>query len=83
LPAFGDAVWDTLWLPGERGIVGKTLHTLTGYIERPSSIQIVAYLATLACALMFDVDSRGRAVPSPPDASEAAGMATHLAQSRL
>jgi high-affinity iron transporter len=40
--------WDTSrWLP-ESGLAGKILHTLIGYAERPSVLQICVYAATLA-----------------------------------
>lgn len=40
-------VWDTShWLP-ESSLLGKLLHTLIGYTERPSVAQLCIYLATL------------------------------------
>lgn len=41
-------VWDTShWLP-ESSLLGKLLHTLIGYTERPSLLQLAVYLTTLA-----------------------------------
>jgi high-affinity iron transporter len=48
VPALGAAVWDTSRILSERSLFGQLLHTLIGYDARPSGIQIVVYLATLA-----------------------------------
>ena len=41
-------VWDTSWLLSEGSLFGHLLRTLIGYTERPSELQLVVYLATLA-----------------------------------
>jgi high-affinity iron transporter len=44
----GTRLWDSSsWLPQD-SIVGRLLHTLVGYNDRPTELQLVAYLATLA-----------------------------------
>ena len=43
----GNTVWDTSWLLPEGSILGKLLHTLIGYTERPTELQLVAYIGTL------------------------------------
>jgi high-affinity iron transporter len=40
-------VWDTSWILSEGSIVGHMLHTLIGYTERPSELQLVTYVAIL------------------------------------
>jgi high-affinity iron transporter len=41
-------LWDSSgWLPQD-GIIGRMLHTLIGYTDRPTELQLIAYLATLA-----------------------------------
>jgi len=40
-------VWDTSWLLSEGSIFGRLLHTLIGYTERPTELQLVVYVATL------------------------------------
>lgn len=47
LPPLGYGIWDTSHILSERSIPGQLLHTLIGYIERPSGIQILFYLGTL------------------------------------
>jgi high-affinity iron transporter len=45
--AFDRTVWDTSWLLSEGSIVGRLLHTLIGYTERPTEMQLLVYIATL------------------------------------
>ena len=46
--ALGETVWNTSALLSDRGIAGRILHTLIGYSDQPSLMQLLAYLATLA-----------------------------------
>ncbi len=41
-------VWDTSWLLSDDSLVGRLVHTLVGYTDRPSGAQLVIYLATVA-----------------------------------
>jgi high-affinity iron transporter len=43
----GDTAWDTSWLLSEQSLFGRLLHTLIGYTERPSGMQLIVYVATL------------------------------------
>ena len=43
----GNIVWDTSWLLSDSSIMGKLLHTLIGYTERPTELQLTAYIGTL------------------------------------
>jgi high-affinity iron transporter len=40
-------VWDTSWILSEGSLFGKLLHTLIGYTERPTELQLMVYIATL------------------------------------
>jgi len=40
-------VWDSSWLLSEKSLLGTALHTLIGYTDQPSGIQLVVYVATL------------------------------------
>ena len=40
-------VWDTSWLLSDGSLFGKLLHTLIGYTERPTEMQLMTYIATL------------------------------------
>jgi high-affinity iron transporter len=46
--AFGAIVWDTSWLLPDGTFLGRAMHTLIGYTDRPTGMQLVAYLAVLA-----------------------------------
>ncbi|NNC23567.1 iron permease [Salinisphaera sp. USBA-960] len=48
LPALGNSIWDTSWLLTEHSLVGRILHILIGYTQRPSGIQLLFYIAALA-----------------------------------
>lgn len=48
LTAFGSTVWDTSWLLSDGSILGKALHTLIGYSDQPTGMQLLVYAATLA-----------------------------------
>ncbi len=40
-------LWDTSWLLSEKSIFGRLLHTLIGYIDQPTEMQLLVYIATL------------------------------------
>ena len=46
--ALGDAVWNTSSVLADNSVAGRVLHTLLGYTDRPTELQLVVYLATLA-----------------------------------
>lgn len=39
--------WDTSWLIDEGSITGRLLHTLIGYAQSPSELQVLVYIITL------------------------------------
>ncbi len=45
--ALDRTVWDTSWLLSDGSLLGKLLHTLIGYTERPTEMQLMTYIATL------------------------------------
>jgi high-affinity iron transporter len=48
ITAFRTKVWDTSWLLPDSSILGRMLHVLVGYTDKPTALQVLAYLATLA-----------------------------------
>jgi high-affinity iron transporter len=49
----GQRLWDSSgWLPQD-SVVGRLLHTLIGYTDRPTELQLLAYLGTLAAMAML------------------------------
>ena len=58
-----DNVWDTsAWLP-QGGIVGRALHALMGYNERPTLLQVIVYVAVLVSMALL---MRAAAPPRKP-----------------
>ena len=49
--ALSQTAWDTSALLSDKSLPGRALHTLIGYTDRPSILQIVAFVATLAAIL--------------------------------
>jgi high-affinity iron transporter len=47
MPSFGQ-IWDSSALLSQDSIMGKILHAMLGYSERPSGIQLIFYAATFA-----------------------------------
>jgi high-affinity iron transporter len=46
--ALDETVWDTSWILSDSSYLGKALHTLIGYVDQPTAMQVVVYAATLA-----------------------------------
>ena len=40
-------VWDSGWLVSDSSLLGKALHTLIGYTDQPTAMQLAVYLAIL------------------------------------
>jgi high-affinity iron transporter len=51
LPMLGDKLWDTSGILRDDSIVGRALHALIGYSDRPSGVQVLAFVATLAALI--------------------------------
>ena len=48
ISVMGQRLWDSSGWLSQDSIVGRLMHTLIGYTDRPSELQLVAYVATLA-----------------------------------
>jgi high-affinity iron transporter len=46
-------VWDSAWLLSEASIAGRTMHTLVGYTDQPTQMQLLVYLAVLIVTVML------------------------------
>lgn len=69
LPELVPAVWDSGHLLSENSIAGKILHALIGYSERPSAMQLLWYVGTVAVITGLMYATRGRKPKAPPKAS--------------
>jgi high-affinity iron transporter len=54
-------LWDSSWLLSEESWPGRILHVLVGYMDRPSLMQAIVYVATIAGILLLA--STRRAAP--------------------
>lgn len=47
ITVLSDTLWDSSWLLSDKSIPGRVLHTLVGYADQPSGLQVAAWLITL------------------------------------
>ena len=47
LTAMDTIVWDSGWLLSDKSFLGRALHTLVGYNDQPTAMQLTVYLAVL------------------------------------
>ncbi len=53
LTAFDQTVWDTSWILSDSSLLGRALHTLIGYVDQPTAMQLMAYTATLTVMIVL------------------------------
>jgi len=53
LTALDQTVWDTSWILSEASFLGRALHTLIGYVDQPTAMQLIVYAATLAAIMVL------------------------------
>jgi high-affinity iron transporter len=51
-------LWDTTWLLSEESWPGRILHVLIGYMDRPTLMQAIVYLATVAVIVALAISRR-------------------------
>jgi len=51
--ALDETVWDTSWILSDSSFLGRALHTLIGYVDQPTAMQLVVYLATLGTIIVL------------------------------
>jgi high-affinity iron transporter len=51
--ALDQTVWDTSWILSDSSFLGRALHTLIGYVDQPTAMQVVVYAMTLSIILML------------------------------
>ena len=51
IPSLGEQLWDTSALLSDDSLIGRALHALIGYSDRPMGVQIAAYLVVLAALI--------------------------------
>jgi high-affinity iron transporter len=68
--ALDRTLWDTSWLLSEKSIFGRLLHTLIGYIDQPTEMQLLVYIATLFAMFLLMRIARYSTRPRMPAAAE-------------
>ena len=53
LNSLDTVVWDSGWLLSEGSIAGRTMHTLVGYTDQPTQMQLLVYVAVLLVTFML------------------------------
>jgi high-affinity iron transporter len=48
-----EVVWDSSWILSDKSVAGRALHTLIGYSDQPTAMQLVVYLVVLACIFVL------------------------------
>lgn len=67
LPLWSEPAWDTSHILRQGSIVGRILHTLVGYLQRPTGLQVASYAATIIAivvAMRLAERTRARAAVS-------------------
>ena len=60
-------VWDSGWILSDTSFVGRAPHTLIGYTDQPTAMQLTVYLAILLVTfvLMRLYGTSAKATPAP------------------
>jgi high-affinity iron transporter len=70
LTAMDTIVWDSGWLLSDSSLVGKALHTLVGYTDQPTAMQLTVYLfillATFVLMRLYGAPARNRRCEAEP-----------------
>ena len=76
LAAMDTIVWDSGWILSDTSLVGRALHTLIGYTDQPTAMQLAVYLAILLVTfvLMRLYGSPAKATPAPAQSCEAGSV---------
>jgi high-affinity iron transporter len=53
LNSLDTVVWDSGWLLSEKSIAGRAMHTLIGYTDQPTEMQLLVYVAVLLATAML------------------------------
>ena len=61
--ALAGTAWDTSAILSDTSLIGRVLHTLIGYSDQPSVLQVVIYAATLAVIAALTKTFGGRHAP--------------------
>ncbi|MGB8633565.1 MAG: FTR1 family protein [Xanthobacteraceae bacterium] len=63
--ALDQTAWDTSWILSDSSFLGRALHTLIGYVDQPTAMQVVVYAMTLFIILLLMRLFAAPAAPRP------------------
>ncbi len=70
ITALAQTAWDTSGVLSDTSLFGRVLHTLIGYSDQPSVMQVIVYVMTLAAIFglskAFAAPPRARVLPATP-----------------
>jgi high-affinity iron transporter len=81
IEALTSTVWDTSWLLSDGSVVGRLVHTLIGYTDRPTAAQLVVYLLTIAIIVELMRSQRLRTFAASSPKRSASGVDAVMAAS--
>jgi high-affinity iron transporter len=73
LTMLSQTAWDTSAILSDTSLFGRVLHTLIGYSDQPSVLQVVVYAATLAAIVVLTKTVGSRRAPAAKTRQAAAG----------
>jgi high-affinity iron transporter len=53
LNSLDSVAWDSAWLLSDKSIAGRAMHTLIGYTDQPTEMQLLVYLAVLIITVVL------------------------------
>jgi len=53
LNSLDTVIWDSGWLLSETSIAGRALHTLIGYTDQPTEMQLLVYICVLVMTFLL------------------------------
>jgi high-affinity iron transporter len=51
--ALDQTVWNTSWILSDSSFLGRALHTLIGYVDQPTAMQLIVYVTTLGAIIVL------------------------------
>jgi FTR1 family protein len=71
LPGLVEPLWDSSWLVSDASVPGQVLHVLTGYVARPSALQVIVFAAVAGLLGLLSRRYSARALRRPAHAAAA------------
>jgi high-affinity iron transporter len=53
LNSLDTVAWDSAWLVPEKSIAGRAMHTLIGYTDQPTEMQLLVYVGVVLATVLL------------------------------